>query len=301
MPSARVICPYCNTKLRIATDGGAATRAKCRVCKKTFTPTLIVDPNEAFEPPPSLPAAPPPAPLPEPMAWNVGNPLLASPPPAPVSTPSLSVPPPPLTADAAGRHRRREKVHDRPVGQLRPYEVILASAIILAVLGGVGFLVYQLYSQPKDAVATGDESTDRAAGPDPFAVPVVSDAGPKPRPKRLFGVWELRADDGRSGRLLLRPDGTLTASSTAGDSPLPDYNGKWFLLDEDGDRYVIEFGREHGAFDGYKVTLVLTNPDAFTLVETVKGTSPIRDYQRFVRATAGGPSGGSAPAAAKGP
>jgi hypothetical protein len=67
------------------------------------------------------------------------------------------------------------------------------------------------------------------------------------------------------------------------------------LLDEDGDRYVLEFSRERGGLDGYKVTLVLTSPDAFTLIETVKSGLPIRDHQRFVRAA------GTSAAAAKGP
>src|SRR4029079_12616793 len=75
------------------------------------------------------------------------------------------------------------------------------------------------------------------------------------------------------------------ASATAGDSPLPDYSGNWYLLEEDGDRYVLEFGREPGGLDGYKVTLEVTCPDAFTLTETVKGGVPLKDYQRFVRAT----------------
>ena len=48
---------------------------------------------------------------------------------------------------------------------------------------------------------------------------------------------------------------------------------------------VLEFGRERGGLDGYKVTLEVTCPDAFTLTETVKGGVPLKDYQRFVRAT----------------
>jgi hypothetical protein len=289
-----------------------STRAKCRVCKKTFTPTFIFDAATPAAPPSSLPAPPPAVSLSEPLAWNMGNPLVAPPVALPVPPPAtplsepiawntgnpLVAPPvsvtanapllsaPPLTAD---KQRRREKVHDRPVGQLRPYEVALASALILAVLGGLGFLGYQLYSQPKDvAAAGGDEGTERFGGPGDF--PSVTDMTLKPRPKKLAGVWELRADDSRTGRLVLRPDGTLTASSTSGDLSLPDYNGNWYLLDEDGDKFVLEFARERGGLDGYKVTLLMTNPEAFTLVETVKGGATVRDYQRFVRATATAPA-----------
>jgi hypothetical protein len=115
-----------------------------------------------------------------------------------------------------------------------------------------------------------------------FAAPV------KPPPKesaadRLAGVWELRADDGRSGRLILSPDGGLAASSTAGDVPLPDYAGHWYLLDEAGNRLVLEFGHEKGRADSYQVTLLLTCPDAFTLVETLKNGWPSREQHRFVR------------------
>jgi hypothetical protein len=100
---------------------------------------------------------------------------------------------------------------------------------------------------------------------------------------RLAGVWELRSDDGRSGRLILNPDGRLAAASTASDRPLPDYEGHWFLLDEAGNRFVLEFGRKKGGLDSYQVTLVLTCPDAFTLVETIKNGVPTWDQHRFVR------------------
>jgi hypothetical protein len=288
MSSARVNCPYCSAKLRIATDGGMSVRAKCRICKKTFMPSFIFDPaGEAPTPAISLSRVDPVVQI-APSATPVDAPLQN----VTISSPSA----PPMPVDAVGRHRRRKRVADRPVGQLRPYEVALASALILAVLGGLGYLAYQLYFQPKglSVVQTVDgvpEQAPIAAEPFPIA---TTDLTLKPRPKRLAGAWELRADDGRTGRLILRADGTLTASSTTGDSPLADYNGKWFLLDEDGDRYVLEFSRERGGLDGYKVTLLLTNPDAFTLIETVKGGLPIRDFQRFVRAA--GPSAAAATA-----
>jgi hypothetical protein len=110
----------------------------------------------------------------------------------------------------------------------------------------------------------------------------------KPLPKesaieRLSGVWELRADDGRVGRLILSPDGRLAASSTAGDRPLPDYEGHWYLLEEAGNRFVLEFGRERGGIDSYRVTWLFNCRDAFTLVETIKGGVAIRDQHRFIR------------------
>jgi hypothetical protein len=108
---------------------------------------------------------------------------------------------------------------------------------------------------------------------------------------RLEGVWELKADDGRTGRMTLRVDGTITASSASGDSKLPDYNGRWFLLAADGDLYSLEFAKEQGEPGAYRVKLVMTCWDAFTLVETVKGGVPIRDQQRFVRLVPSEPGG----------
>jgi hypothetical protein len=115
----------------------------------------------------------------------------------------------------------------------------------------------------------------------PLAASPAPPAGPA---ARLVGVWELKADDGRSGTLTIRGDGTLTAASAAGESPLPEYHGRWAVLAADGDRYRLEFARGPAAADAYQVTLVLTSADAFTLVETVRGGTRVRDAQRFVRA-----------------
>jgi hypothetical protein len=278
----------------------------------------VVDAPTGDGPPVSLPAPPPDVPL-EPLSWSAPPPAAAvaaaplvmppltepppatasmtlPPPPAPAeaplaSAPTLSEPPPPTvesdeTETGKRGSRRRQKVLDRPVNQLRPYEVALASALILAVVGGLGFLAYQLYAQPKDGPAAdaGSDADRQVVETDPFPLPTIVDRTEKPRPKRLMGAWDLRADDGRTGRLVLRPDGTLTASSSSGDSPLPDYTGSWYLLAEDGDKYVLEFSKVYGGLDGYRVSLWMTSADAFTLIETVKGGTPMKDYQRFVRA-----------------
>jgi acetyl esterase len=111
----------------------------------------------------------------------------------------------------------------------------------------------------------------------------------EPKPPPFVGTWELKADDERSGRLTLRADGTLTASSASGDSELPDYNGRWYVVEEKGNRIKFEFGHERNDPNAYKVTIELDNSNAFTLIETVKGGVPIRDKQRFVRVLADKP------------
>jgi hypothetical protein len=156
-------------------------------------------------------------------------------------------------------------------------------------------LWYYNQDEPKGGPASDGDKVNETLLADPFDVPTEKALAPKRRPARLAGVWELRADDGRTGRLILSPDGRLAASSTAGNSPLPDYEGHWYLLEESGDRFVLEFGREHRGFDSYKVTLLLTDPDAFTLTETLKGGVPTREKHRFIR------TGPAPEAKAKGP
>jgi hypothetical protein len=100
---------------------------------------------------------------------------------------------------------------------------------------------------------------------------------------RLSGIWELRADDGRSGRLILRLDGTLTASSGMGGNQFPDYQGRWYLLEEEGDRFLLEFGQRRGGPGSYNVKITLTCRDAFTVVETIVNRVTLREQNRFVR------------------
>jgi hypothetical protein len=101
--------------------------------------------------------------------------------------------------------------------------------------------------------------------------------------ERLSGVWELRADDGRTGQLILNPNGRLAAASSSGSNRMPDYEGQWSLIREDDNRFVLEFGKAPGSPDSYRVTLVLTCRDAFTLLETIKNGTAIREQHRFIR------------------
>jgi hypothetical protein len=103
-------------------------------------------------------------------------------------------------------------------------------------------------------------------------------------------VWELRHDDFRSGGLILRPDGSLTATSKEqGRAPFPDYHGVWSLVSEDGPQYLLEFGSGPASADTYRVSLVLTCREAFTLVETERGGVRVRDQVRFIRTGAAPP------------
>jgi hypothetical protein len=192
----------------------------------------------------------------------------------------LSEPPPPQI-DPAARLRHRDRYNPFEKDRLGPHELALAVILVLAGVGGLALLWYSNRGESKSG--PGSDASEGTSVVDPPAVPTEKDLAPKPLPARLLGVWELRSDDGRSGRLVLGPNGHLAASSTAGESPLPDYEGNWYLFEEKGDRFVLEFAREHRGFDGYKVTVLLTTPDAFTLVETLKGGVPTHEKHRFVR------------------
>lgn len=158
---------------------------------------------------------------------------------------------------------------------------------MLAVIGGVATVIYYLYGQPKDAMLAdaGETPSDRipTTTDNEFTIPKVAVQPSQPLPARLLGAWELRSDDGRVGRLVFRPDGSMSASSTVFENPMADYNGAWFVHEADGDRYVLEFGKERGGTSGFRVTVIVNNVDAFTLLETVRNGLPATDQQRFVR------------------
>jgi hypothetical protein len=241
------------------------------------------------EPPP----APPPA---EPVVTQkpaeLNTPPLSERQPAePVrhESPPLAEPPPPV-ADPNNRQRRWERLEADRAGRVRPYEIALAVTLLVAVVGGLGVLWYQKVYLPRHPAIA--EVVDESDGSQPSGDMPVVELGEKPRPSELFGIWELRSDDGRAGKLVLHPDGSLVAATVAEESPLPDYEGRWFLAAASGNQYVLEFGTDHHALDSYKVTIELTSPEAFTLVQTVKGGVPIQESHRFVR---------TGPAAAVGP
>ena len=99
----------------------------------------------------------------------------------------------------------------------------------------------------------------------------------------LAGVWELRNDDFRSGKIILRPDGGLIASSDLEEVRDRDFHGAWTLVSQRGSKYVLEFGSAPGALGSSRVTLVLTCRDAFTIVEVQENAVRIPEQQRFVR------------------
>jgi len=251
-------------------DDRAAAPAK----PKSFTPFTTAGFSQAA---PARPPEPKSLELPKPPQSN-GESL--------EQTATESTEPSPAGAESKAKHKR-VRTSEKTPGQLRPFELILAGVLMLAVIGGVATVIYYLYGQPKDPMLAdaGETQSDRmpTAADNEFSIPKVAAPTSKPRPARLLGAWELRSDDGRVGRLVFRQDGSMSASSSVFDSPMADYSGGWFVHEADGDRYVLEFGKEQGGTSGFRVTVIVNNVDAFTLLETVRNGLPATDQQRFVR------------------
>jgi len=190
------------------------------------------------------------------------------------------------TGTAKAKHRRARSAEKVP-GQLKPFELILAGGLMLAVIGGVASLVYYLYSQPKEQLTleSGEPPSERTptAADNSFRIPSAAEQPAPPRPAGLMGAWELRSDDGRYGRLVFRPDGSMTASSSFDNSPVSTYEGNWFVRQADGHLFEIDFDQERGGTEGYRVKIILNSADAFTIVESVRRGLPTYDQQRFVR------------------
>ena len=177
------------------------------------------------------------------------------------------------------RHRDDQNPFEKD--RLKPYEIVLAIFLVLAGLGGLGMLWYYNYGGPKSGLDGVDSAKDGRRSIPLSRRSRKSRLRNRCRPK-LAGVWELRSDDGLSGSLVLGQDGARSSSS-ADASKIPDFQGRWNLDSVDGNRYVLEFGPETRGLDSYKVTIELTSPDAFTLVETIRSGVPIREQRRFVR------------------
>jgi hypothetical protein len=110
---------------------------------------------------------------------------------------------------------------------------------------------------------------------------------PPPAKDRLVGAWALKADDGRAGTLTFRADGTLTASSTAGEYRIPDYQGTWRVLSEargtDGGYSCVVEMSQPGSAGAYQATFLFTCPAAMTLTTSVRNGTTVTASQRFVR------------------
>ena len=307
MAPPAIVCPYCHTRLRLPPSTGRSKRVKCRTCKNSFYPVVVIDSAGAPEAAvPELPALPrveggsatfPAAPVAEAPA------VVAAPPPDPEPAEAA---PDPAPAEAApddrpgrrerrgGRHHRSRHKQKETMPRLRPYEAGLALALVLGISLGLGAVVWRLYNgenpnyapttvpaaaEPPERVLVSDEAL---AGLTPVERP------PLPLPRRLCGIWDLKSDDGRLGQLEFRADGTMIGAVPAAVAvalfgrELPKYTGTWSLLEEDGDRLTIELSQDRAFIGGHRIILTLTCPEAFTLVESIHNGVVSREALRFV-------------------
>jgi hypothetical protein len=303
MAPTPIVCPYCNTRLRLPPSNGRSKRVKCRACKNSFYPMVVLGSAEAPEtalpelpPPPRVESGPatfPAVPAAEAPAVVTAAPpepaeVAAEPPPdeaAPEDRPSRRE----RRAAAAARRRSRHKQKET-MPRLRPYEAGLALALIVGISLGLGAVLWRLYSgeNPNYAPATevSGERTQPFTEP-PAALPPV-DRPPLPLPRRLCGIWDLKSDDGRVGRLEFRADGTMSGAVPAAvavalfGSEVPEYRAAWALMEEDGDRLTIELSQDRTFIGGHRIVLALTCPEGFTLVESIHNGKVNREAQRFV-------------------
>jgi hypothetical protein len=280
-------------------DGLPAAPAKAAPAAVPVSPPpkpAAAAPVALASPPPPAPLTntpPPPAAAPEtrteatPAFFSLSEP----PPPKPVAATVAPKPAPAATAAApavaappkpARRRERSDDVHDPfKAHGLRPFELVLAGLLLLGLLVGGGLLAYQYLGAPSGppAVPEGPDINPPTTAP----LPSESELVAKPLPPQLFGTWDLRSDDERSGQLILRPDGTLTATSMSGNIAAADTEGHWYMVSQSGSRFALDFAPHVRSLAGYRVMLDMPGPDAFTLVETLMRGVALPEGSRFIR------------------
>jgi hypothetical protein len=113
----------------------------------------------------------------------------------------------------------------------------------------------------------------------PQTEPTVFPSEPLPRPDRLVGGWDSRADDGSHSQFDFMADGTVVITSVAA----PRIKAFWYVVQQQYDDLVIEVGPEFGAFGNFQLVLRFSGVDAFTAVRTVhRGITTLTDL-RYVR------------------
>jgi hypothetical protein len=292
--STTATCPHCHGKLRLRQSG--APRVRCRLCGKGFdNPLATVVPIEVLTRPLGGPAAPAPA-----VAHtDLRNPTAELGPPRPdvgaapgrfVPDPILTVPRQPGAGRAAAARRR---LRARRAARARLRDHALAAAVVLAVIGAVvgGWYVALTGDRteprgnepPAVARDDGDEATEPTPEP---VLPTDSPASAKPLPARLVGVWELRADEDRTGTMEFRANGTVRFEAVVGGQEVPSTHYRAFLVAEEGDALTLELGEAADAPGKFRLRLVFTGPDALTTIGVMNLGIESNEDQRFVRRTA---------------
>jgi len=309
------ICPYCNAKLRLSSSSHRPARVKCHACQRSFHPSQVTV-NDGTAQSLNQPLAD----LAHPATRSISGPH-ETPAPKPVRprheerehalvSPANTIDGDqeqesinPLVANAAfpaeveaRRAARREAARDRIKqrrGQrnkhkMKAYELALALGMLAVGAIGAAYLGWYLLKTPQvrestvEAVPQADPA-DWATRPNSI---LERDFAPKPVPKRLVGVWELRSDDDRRGWIEYRSDSTMLARAWKGNEESSPESTNWYLVQELGDDYEIELGPERGGLRNVRFFLSLSGDNAYTLTQVFKNGVRRREDQRFVRRAA---------------
>jgi hypothetical protein len=312
------ICPYCNAKLRLSSSSHRPARVKCHACQRSFHPNQVTI-NDGSAQSLNEPLADlSPSATRALSAKHENRPIDRSPSritehqhqheiardtdPETGGREQISINPLVAKAayptDAAARRvARREAARERLKqrrGRLRKhkmkaYEVALALGMLTIGAIGAAYLGWYLLKSPggrKSGVETPPLQVDTGDASTLPASILERDFAPKPVPKRLIGVWELRSDDDRRGWIEYRSDNSMVARAWKGNEESSPESSNWYLVQELGDDFEIELGPERGGLRNVRFFLSLSGDDAYTLTQVFKNGVRRREDQRFVRRTA---------------
>jgi len=188
----------------------------------------------------------------------------------------------------AARDRIKQRRGQRNKRKMKAYELALALGMLAVGAIGATYLGWYLLKTPHVRETTAEavppaDPADWATRPTSI---LERDFAPKPVPKRLVGVWELRSDDDRRGWIEYRSDSTMVARAWKGNEESAPESTNWYLVQELGDDFEIELGPERGGLRNVRFFLSLSGDDAYTLTQVFKNGVRRREDQRFVRRAA---------------
>lgn len=304
--SETTFCPYCNAKLRIASASKRPQRVKCTVCKNHFHPSQVVSGSSSTRW------------LNQPLDKAAGdrehvqegssNDVRTAMQERPVSeagTPTESSINPEVIKAAypeemlERREARRQEEADRVKSKgkqkrhrhrPRRFQKILVIALVTIGFAGLGGAAWYLLRPASRSIPVAENPLPPAAEDlprNPAPSRLEKDFAPKPLPKRMIGVWELRSDDERRGWIEFRSDNGLSMTAWQGDLPRTPLKALWFLIQEEGNDLVFEIGPRNGNMGNPRYWITFTGPDAFTLTSVKDGSSPVPrpENMRYVRWT----------------
>ncbi len=185
----------------------------------------------------------------------------------------------------------RERLRARRAAKVKARDYFIAGVILFAIIALIGSVAYMVLRDDASAARPAGDDDAAAETTEPPHPPLLSatpaNAPAKPLPTRLFGVWELRTDDERSGSMEYRADGTASFLAEVGGQESAPNELRWTVLEEAGDELTVELGNGAGQPGICRLRLLFTSPDAFTVIGKIELGIEKDSANRFVRRSAG--------------